>query len=58
MIKESIYYNLDGIHTALCDDRQSSFCYYRYSYDRKKILRHNGKRCAISPWAVINDDAK
>ena len=55
---ESIYYNLDCIHMAICEDKKVSFCYYKYTYDLKKVLRHGGKRYRISPWAVINDDAK
>jgi len=53
---ESIYYNIDRIHSAIAVDRRIEFDYFEYSPQKQRILRHNGARYDISPIALIWDD--
>jgi len=51
-MNESIYYNVDGIHTAIAGDRQISFRYFDYAYDRTKVYRRGGESYVVSPYAL------
>ena len=51
-MNESIYYNVDTIHTAINDNRVITFHYYQWNIDKKMELRHGGKRYKVSPWAL------
>jgi len=51
-MNESIYYNVDGIHTAIAGDRRISFRYFDYAYDRTKVYRREGKAYEVSPYAL------
>ncbi len=53
---ESIYYNVDEIHTAINADRKLSFFYFDWTPEKTKKHHHNGKRYVISPWALSWDD--
>lgn len=53
---EMILCNIDIIYSAINDDKKIVFNYFDWSSDRKKVLRHNGKRYKISPWALIWDN--
>jgi predicted DNA-binding transcriptional regulator YafY len=52
-MNESIYYNIDLIHTAISENRQISFQYYEWTVSREMRLRRNGERYRISPWELI-----
>lgn len=52
-MNESVYYNIDKIHTAISENRQISFKYYEYNINKEKIYRHGGKRYTLSPLALI-----
>ena len=49
-------YAIDTIHKAINENRQISFGYYDYTADKKKILRHDGKRYMVSPKALLWSD--
>ena len=53
---ESIYYNIDAIHTAILHNCRITFGYYDWTPEKKKKLRHNGARYEVSPWALTWDD--
>ena len=55
-MNESIYYNVDAVHTAIDGDSAVSFRYYEWSPQRKRVFRHGGKRYLASPWALMWDD--
>ena len=55
---ESIYLAIDRIQTAVAEKRKISFQYFDYASDKTRVLRHNGRRYAVSPYALIwNNDA-
>ena len=50
-------YTIDLIHTAIKENLRISFGYFDYGVDKKKYLRHNGKKYNVSPKALIwNND--
>lgn len=51
---ESIYYNIDCIHTAIQNNRQITFEYLEWNL--KKELVPRGGRRTVSPWALIWKD--
>ncbi|MBQ6867606.1 MAG: WYL domain-containing protein [Clostridia bacterium] len=51
-MNESVYYNIDKIHSAISENRQISFKYFEYDRDKEKVYRHNGKRYTLSPLAL------
>ncbi|MBQ8636379.1 MAG: WYL domain-containing transcriptional regulator [Clostridia bacterium] len=53
---ESIYYNVDEIHTAINTDTKLSFFYFDWTSEKTKKLHRDGKRYIISPWALSWDD--
>lgn len=55
-MNESIYYNVDAVHTAIDGDSAVSFRYYEWSPERRRVFRHGGKRYLASPWALMWDD--
>ena len=54
-MNESIYYNVDGLHTAIAKERQIQFRYFRWGPDKTMILRHNGELYTVSPWHLCWD---
>ncbi|MBR2717138.1 MAG: WYL domain-containing protein [Oscillospiraceae bacterium] len=55
-MNESIYYNVDEIHTAIEEDTAITFQYYEWNTRRERVFRRDGKRYAVSPWALMWDD--
>lgn len=61
-MNESIYYNIDALHTAISEGVQITFQYFEWSLDfgaKEKIqkrYRHDGARYQVSPWALTWDD--
>jgi len=55
-MNESIYYNVDRIHTAISRNRQISFRYFHYTVNKKKKFRKDGKRYITSPYALTWDN--
>lgn len=55
-MNESIYYIVDEINQAINTNKQISFQYFEWNYKKEKIVRHNGERYRISPWALTWDD--
>ncbi len=55
-MNESIYYNVDHLHTAMNTDRQVSFQYFDWDIRKQRQLRRNGVAYTVSPWALTWDD--
>ncbi len=55
-MNESVYYNVDDLHTAINRNRKISFRYYRWNIEGKLVPKHNGKDIVVSPWALTWDD--
>lgn len=49
---EKVYYIIDSIQTAILDQHQISFQYYEYTPEEKKILKHDGYRYILDPYAL------
>ena len=55
-MNESIYYNVDMIHTAIIENVQITFKYFDWTPQKEKLYRHNGQTYRVSPWALCWDD--
>ena len=53
---KSVYYNADKIHAAINGNAQISFQYCEWTPDKKLVVRKNGERYIVSPWALSWDD--
>jgi len=51
-MNESIYYNVDVIHSAIRENKQVTFKYFEYSVDKKLKFRRNGTKYVASPYAL------
>jgi predicted DNA-binding transcriptional regulator YafY len=55
-MKDSVYFNVNVIQTAIARERQVSFQYYEWTVSRKKKLEKNGERYFVSPWGILWKD--
>lgn len=55
-MNESIYYNVDRIHSAIGDNKQIGFCYFDLTPKKEKNYRHEGEEYQVSPWALAWQD--
>ena len=55
-LNESIYYNVDKLHTAIFEQRQATFRYYEYTLDKRERFRRNGERYTVNPCALTWDN--
>ena len=55
-MNESIYYNVDRIHTAIADNSRITIQYFQWNVDKKMELRHGGSLYEVSPWSLSWDD--
>jgi len=55
-MNESVYYNVDYIHTAINQNNKIRFKYYKWDISKKLVERHNGDWFMVSPWALTWDD--
>jgi predicted DNA-binding transcriptional regulator YafY len=55
-LNESIYYNVDKMHTAIYERRQATFRYYEYTLDKRERFRRNGARYIVNPCALTWDN--
>lgn len=52
-MNESIYYNVDKLHTAIAAQISITFCYFDYDMYHKKVFRRDGRRYNVSPYGLI-----
>ena len=55
-MNESIYYNVDLIHSAIGANRKIRFQYFQWNVKKEMELRHSGEFYEVSPWALSWDD--
>ena len=55
-MNESIYYNVDEIHTGLARDRRIRFRYFDYTVSKERRFRRDGGYYVVSPFALTWDD--
>ncbi len=55
-MNESIYYNVDVIHSAINQNKKIQFQYFQWNVKKEMELRHDGKFYMESPWALSWDD--
>ena len=55
-MNESVYYNVDFIHTAINQNKKIRFKYFKWDISKKLVPRHNGAWFVASPWALTWDD--
>lgn len=55
-MNESIYYNVDEIHSGIAHNRKIRFHYFEYDIDKTRIFRKSGNFYEVSPYALTWDD--
>ncbi len=55
-MNESIYYNVDKLHSAIGQDKIITFNYFDYDINKQRVLRHDGRQYKVSPFALNWDD--
>ena len=56
-INEKIYYNIDGIHNAINNNRKIAFKYFDYNINKKQVYRKQGELYQNTPVALCwNED--
>ncbi len=48
--------NIDAIHKAINGNEKISFKYFDYTWDKRRVFRHGGKRYLVSPIALVWSD--
>lgn len=51
-VNEKIYYHVDNLHSAIAQNKQVCFKYFRYTIDKKKEYRNQGNEYQVSPYAL------
>lgn len=55
-MNESIYYNVDDIHTAIAHNKKIKFKYFAWNTDKSMYILNHGDYMTVSPWALTWDD--
>lgn len=55
-LNETIYYNVDLVHTAISQNVKIRFHYFDWDINKKMKLRHEGAFYEVSPWKLTWDD--
>ena len=55
-MNESIYYNVDKIHTGISQNRKIRFKYFEYTVSKEQRLRKDGAYYIMSPYALTWDN--
>lgn len=55
-MNESIYYNVDALHSAISAGSRITFRYFDWNAAGKKQYRHGGALYEVSPWSLLWDD--
>lgn len=57
-MNESIYYNVDAIHSAITANKKLSFRYFDYSREQTRVMRRSGEEYSVSPLALLYSEEK
>lgn len=52
---EEIYYSIDAVERAVAQGKKLSFLYYHHAIEGNRIVRNEGRRFVVSPYALIWD---
>lgn len=52
-MNESVYYNVDAIHTAIARRRVITFQYFDYNIAKQRVPRREGARYHVSPYSLV-----
>lgn len=55
-MNESVYYNVDMIHSAINSNVKIRFQYFQWNITKKMELKHDGIFYEVSPWALSWND--
>ena len=55
-VNETIYYNVDKLHSAIYHNRKITFQYADWTARKETILRHDGAIYEVSPFHLVWDD--
>ena len=55
-MNETIYYNVDMVHTAISQNVKIRFHYFEWDVNKKTKLRKEGSFYEVSPWKLTWDD--
>ena len=55
-MNESIYYNVDDIHTGIAENRKIRFRYFEYNVAKERQFRREGAWYVVSPYGLSWDD--
>ena len=55
-MNESIYYNVDEIHSGITQNRKIRFKYFEYTVNKERRFRRDGAFYIMSPYALTWDD--
>lgn len=55
-MNESIFYNVDQIHTAISANKRIKFQYFQWTVDKEMKKKKDGAFYFASPWALTVDD--
>ena len=55
-MNESIYYNVDEIHSGITQNRKIRFKYFEYTVSKERRFRRDGAFYIMSPYALTWDD--
>ena len=55
-MNESIFYNVDKLHTAIAAGRAVAFRYFEYNAKKEKVYRREGRRYYVAPCGLIWDN--
>lgn len=55
-LNETIYYNVDMIHSAISQNVKIRFHYFEWDINKKMKLRREGQFYEVSPWKLTWDD--
>lgn len=55
-MNESIYYNVDEIHSAIASNKKIRFQYFQWNIKKETEFRKSGQFYEISPWALSWDN--
>jgi len=55
-MNESIYYNVDEIHSGISQNRKIRFKYFEYTVSKERQYRRDGAFYVVSPFAMTWDD--
>jgi len=57
-MNESIYRSIDGIHSALIENKRITFLYFDWNEKKERIYRHGGVEYVADPLLLCWDDEK